>query len=274
MTDDLKEAVERLLSAAKLLYANAEGCAVNHYGEDFALHGLPGWLAGCAADIETARSALEACRPRCMRAPLSVSLKEAVERLERVVAAFPDATVVVEVCKPHPDNPARIIQPIPLDYLRLVLSALKAAERPQPVPGDGEGVKAELAREEIAHGNTIDQRDAAEEALSRAYFLVAGRHPPWSNVFQYSDALAEIEETLAALSRVSTPGREEIQYSVSSRAEARTAFPDRLTGDCAMAERGGSAKPDPSCDCFREWRECRAEPCKHSARPPRAGGAS
>jgi hypothetical protein len=46
--------IERLLSAAKLLYANAEGCAVNHYAGDFEQQGLPGWLIDCKADIEAA----------------------------------------------------------------------------------------------------------------------------------------------------------------------------------------------------------------------------
>lgn len=52
----LREGLSRLLTTAKLLYANAEGCAVNHYGEDFSIHGLPGWLADCQADIEHARA--------------------------------------------------------------------------------------------------------------------------------------------------------------------------------------------------------------------------
>lgn len=51
---------ERLLSAAKLLQANAEGCAANHYADDLVFQGLPGWLADTAADIERARQALAA----------------------------------------------------------------------------------------------------------------------------------------------------------------------------------------------------------------------
>ncbi len=55
----LGEALAKLVTTAKLLYANSEGCAVNHYCDDFAIHGLPGWFADCAADIEAASSALE-----------------------------------------------------------------------------------------------------------------------------------------------------------------------------------------------------------------------
>lgn len=59
MTADMPDAVkvlERLIAAAKLLYANAEGCALNHHGADFELHGMPGWLADCAADIAAAQA--------------------------------------------------------------------------------------------------------------------------------------------------------------------------------------------------------------------------
>lgn len=57
-----REAFERLLTAAKMLYANAEGCAVNHHGADFALHGLPGWLADAQADILAAETVLTHAR--------------------------------------------------------------------------------------------------------------------------------------------------------------------------------------------------------------------
>lgn len=46
----------RLLTTAKLLYANAVGCAQIHYGEDYNLHGMPGWLSDCRADIEAAEA--------------------------------------------------------------------------------------------------------------------------------------------------------------------------------------------------------------------------
>lgn len=55
--DRLKAALGQLLVAARLLYANAEGCVVNHYAKDFATHGLPGWLTDCRTDIEAARAA-------------------------------------------------------------------------------------------------------------------------------------------------------------------------------------------------------------------------
>lgn len=54
----LTEALEKLLVATKMLQRSAEGCAVNHYGEDFSLHGMPGWLADTYRDIEAARETL------------------------------------------------------------------------------------------------------------------------------------------------------------------------------------------------------------------------
>src|SRR3546814_2426163 len=55
----------------------------------------------------------------------------------------------------------------------------------------------EIAREEQSHSRTIDERDAAEKALSDAYAIVTGRPPEWSNHFGYKDALDEMEDDLA-----------------------------------------------------------------------------
>lgn len=55
----LEQAMKSLILTAKLLHQNAEGCAVNHHGEDYQLHGLPGWLADAQKDIELAVSALD-----------------------------------------------------------------------------------------------------------------------------------------------------------------------------------------------------------------------
>lgn len=56
----IREALERLLMAAKLLQQNAKDCAVNHHGVDFEQQGMPGWLRDTKADIDTAQSALAA----------------------------------------------------------------------------------------------------------------------------------------------------------------------------------------------------------------------
>lgn len=59
---ELFNTLEELRQAAALLQQNAEGCAINHYGEDFEIHGMPGWLADTAAVIEKARVTLAKAR--------------------------------------------------------------------------------------------------------------------------------------------------------------------------------------------------------------------
>ena len=53
------------------------------------------------------------------------------------------------------------------------------------------------------HDSHIEQltneRDAAEDALSQAYFLITGRSPEWSNLFGYAEALQEIDEAQSLL---------------------------------------------------------------------------
>src|SRR3546814_20490929 len=55
----------------------------------------------------------------------------------------------------------------------------------------------EIAREEQSHSRTIDERDAAEKALSDAYAIVTGRPPEWSNHFGFKEALDAMEDALA-----------------------------------------------------------------------------
>ncbi len=55
---DLVDAGETLRQEAAMLLQNAMACAVNHYGEDFAQHGMPGWLADSQARIQSASAAL------------------------------------------------------------------------------------------------------------------------------------------------------------------------------------------------------------------------
>jgi tetratricopeptide (TPR) repeat protein len=46
---------------------------------------------------------------------------------------------------------------------------------------------------------TVDDRDAAEQALSQAYFLVTGRSPQWSSVFGRTEAVADIDDAQSSL---------------------------------------------------------------------------
>jgi len=58
LVKEAAEALKALRTTAVLLQQNAVGCAVNHYGEDFSIHGTPGWLADTAADITRAATFL------------------------------------------------------------------------------------------------------------------------------------------------------------------------------------------------------------------------
>jgi hypothetical protein len=49
---DRTELATRLLATAKVLLQNAQGCAENHHGHDFATMGEPGWIRDCRSDIE------------------------------------------------------------------------------------------------------------------------------------------------------------------------------------------------------------------------------
>jgi hypothetical protein len=54
------EAAHKALVAGKMLLENSIGCAVNHYGDDYYIHGEPGWLADCRKDLEALEAALAA----------------------------------------------------------------------------------------------------------------------------------------------------------------------------------------------------------------------
>jgi hypothetical protein len=54
----LEDALRSLRMTARVLLQNSEGCAVNHYGEDYYLHVEPGWLKDCRKSIEAAESEL------------------------------------------------------------------------------------------------------------------------------------------------------------------------------------------------------------------------
>jgi hypothetical protein len=63
----------------------------------------------------------------------------------------------------------------------------------------------QIAAQDAEIERLIDQHDAAEEALSQAYFLVIGKSPEWSNVFGSAEALEEIDDAQRTLRAVLTP---------------------------------------------------------------------
>lgn len=62
--DGLREALTELRLTARVLLQNAEGCAINHHGADFEIHGPPGWLADAENVIVKAEAALASAAPQ------------------------------------------------------------------------------------------------------------------------------------------------------------------------------------------------------------------
>lgn len=58
--EGMREAFETLRREATMLCQNSMACAANHYGEDFAQHGMPQWLADSQARIQSASAAITA----------------------------------------------------------------------------------------------------------------------------------------------------------------------------------------------------------------------
>src|SRR5690606_21435107 len=73
------------------------------------------------------------------------------------------------------------------------------AQQPSVAPVGVEEMQRRLDREESDHGRTIDQRDAAEDALGRMFQAVTGRTAEWSSAWGYVDAIEEVEEHVATL---------------------------------------------------------------------------
>lgn len=48
----MREALTRIRTSMVMLQQHSEGCAANHYGDDCALHGMPGWLCDTRADLD------------------------------------------------------------------------------------------------------------------------------------------------------------------------------------------------------------------------------
>ncbi|MEN1941031.1 hypothetical protein WCE39_08050 [Luteimonas sp. MJ174] len=72
---------------------------------------------------------------------------------------------------------------------------------PPSAPVGVEEMQCRLDREESDHGRTIDQRDAAEDALGRMFQAVTGRPAEWSSAWGFVDAVEEVEEHVAALAQ-------------------------------------------------------------------------
>lgn len=88
---------------------------------------------------------------------------------------------------------------------------------------------AQSDKDERAHLRTIDERDAALEALSQAYYLVTGRSPDWSSVWGINECLEEIDDAQQLL-RASIPVQSEGAQATHGEGEANNAWDRRELG--------------------------------------------
>lgn len=81
---------------------------------------------------------------------------------------------------------------------------------------------AQNDKDERAYLQIIDERDAAQEALSQAYYLVTGRSPDWSSVWGINECLEEIDDAQQLLRKaVPSPTAalalgEQVEYAAPS----------------------------------------------------------
>lgn len=62
----LLDMLDELRREATTLHNSASGCAVNHYGEDYSIHGMPGWLSDAEKVIERAQALHRAMTTPCV----------------------------------------------------------------------------------------------------------------------------------------------------------------------------------------------------------------
>lgn len=114
-----------------------------------------------------------------------------------------------------------------------------AKQRCAALERERDALSRELERhasiEEKAHLQTIDERDAAEEALSQAYYLIVGRSPEWSNLFGHDEAINEIAETQRLLRTILTAAEQRAEIAERALDQIRGAV---LNERFAMAENG------------------------------------
>jgi hypothetical protein len=85
------------------------------------------------------------------------------------------------------------------EVVRLREELLTETARADAAEAEISRLKQASVHDDVMLGETIGQREAAEEAISQAYFLMIGRSPEWSNKFGFTDALEDIEDAQSSL---------------------------------------------------------------------------
>lgn len=78
-----------------------------------------------------------------------------------------------------------------------LFTAIQAKSMLESILGNPAPISYDQHEAEIL--KVIEERDAAEEALAQAYFLVMGHSAEWSNIFGHAEALEEIGDAVNAL---------------------------------------------------------------------------
>ncbi|NLA68013.1 MAG: hypothetical protein GX856_07195 [Gammaproteobacteria bacterium] len=200
--DAMEAAVEAALAASKAEAAGWEAVATLNNALCVAFPDDP--LAACRAHAAVLPliAALSAPQP-----PAETQADEVV-CLECGQPTMHMGQVCYACSHPAEAQPVRGLRVVTLsdawDYAcgRLSWNDLDArAVRHESAPVGVEEMQRRLDREESDHGWTIDQRDAAEDALGRMFQAVTGRPAEWSSVWGYVDAIEEVEEHIAALAQ-------------------------------------------------------------------------
>jgi len=93
-------------------------------------------------------------------------------------------------------------------------------------------LQSAATKEDARHEQTCKERDAAEEALSRAYVLIVGQSPEWSNNFGHQHALKEIQKTIGELQDENERMRAEAGHIIDETGTKRRVLGTLLlTGD-------------------------------------------
>ena len=80
-----------------------------------------------------------------------------------------------------------------------LIAKFRASVAVSEAVAERDALEAQMAKDDVALGEVIDERDDAEETLSQAFYLITGRSPEWSNLFGHAEALEEVDDAQTIL---------------------------------------------------------------------------